>query len=216
MNEIVNKNDFVGTYINMNGIIEKEKLQSLLKEYNNLDLSIEELDTIVKEIDATILEEKYYSWITDLDKEDIKNLKEMKDKFNKYKAIDFELDSYEEEFKDKLQSLLEQELILTNKIDDIYYSIIELIKYGIFKEEMVNLTFKDLHISIKDSLKKKIFNLYKEYKKYISVWSYNGYTITEYNEMNQIRAKKIGRNEPCPCGSGKKYKQCCGKLKSLS
>ena len=26
-----------------------------------------------------------------------------------------------------------------------------------------------------------------------------------------VRAqKKVGRNEPCPCGSGKKYKQCCG------
>ncbi len=24
--------------------------------------------------------------------------------------------------------------------------------------------------------------------------------------------RKIGRNEPCPCGSGKKYKQCCGKI----
>jgi len=23
--------------------------------------------------------------------------------------------------------------------------------------------------------------------------------------------KKIGRNDPCPCGSGKKYKQCCQK-----
>ena len=23
--------------------------------------------------------------------------------------------------------------------------------------------------------------------------------------------KKIGRNAPCPCGSGKKYKQCCGR-----
>ena len=23
---------------------------------------------------------------------------------------------------------------------------------------------------------------------------------------------KIGRNDPCPCGSGKKYKQCHGKL----
>lgn len=22
--------------------------------------------------------------------------------------------------------------------------------------------------------------------------------------------KKVGRNEPCPCGSGRKYKQCCG------
>ncbi|MCU7798597.1 MAG: preprotein translocase subunit SecA [gamma proteobacterium symbiont of Lucinoma myriamae] len=24
--------------------------------------------------------------------------------------------------------------------------------------------------------------------------------------------QKVGRNQPCPCGSGKKYKQCCGKL----
>jgi preprotein translocase subunit SecA len=24
-----------------------------------------------------------------------------------------------------------------------------------------------------------------------------------------IRGPKIGRNEPCPCGSGKKYKKCC-------
>jgi len=23
------------------------------------------------------------------------------------------------------------------------------------------------------------------------------------------RAGKVGRNDPCPCGSGKKYKQCC-------
>jgi uncharacterized protein YchJ len=25
-----------------------------------------------------------------------------------------------------------------------------------------------------------------------------------------VRKSKIGRNEPCPCGSGKKYKKCCG------
>ena len=25
------------------------------------------------------------------------------------------------------------------------------------------------------------------------------------------KKEKIGRNDPCPCGSGKKYKQCCGK-----
>ena len=25
------------------------------------------------------------------------------------------------------------------------------------------------------------------------------------------KEKKVGRNEPCPCGSGKKYKKCCGK-----
>ncbi|TET63017.1 preprotein translocase subunit SecA, partial [Candidatus Aerophobetes bacterium] len=27
----------------------------------------------------------------------------------------------------------------------------------------------------------------------------------------QRRTKKVGRNEPCPCGSGKKYKYCCGR-----
>ncbi len=25
-----------------------------------------------------------------------------------------------------------------------------------------------------------------------------------------VKDKKIGRNDPCPCGSGKKYKKCCG------
>jgi uncharacterized protein YecA (UPF0149 family) len=25
-----------------------------------------------------------------------------------------------------------------------------------------------------------------------------------------VKSVKIGRNEPCPCGSGKKYKKCCG------
>ena len=24
------------------------------------------------------------------------------------------------------------------------------------------------------------------------------------------QSTKVGRNDPCPCGSGKKYKRCCG------
>lgn len=33
----------------------------------------------------------------------------------------------------------------------------------------------------------------------------------EYREANIAHSNKIGRNDPCPCGSGKKYKKCCGK-----
>lgn len=34
----------------------------------------------------------------------------------------------------------------------------------------------------------------------------------EYKESKIVRNEnKIGRNDPCPCGSGKKYKKCCGK-----
>lgn len=34
----------------------------------------------------------------------------------------------------------------------------------------------------------------------------------EQKESTTVRKeKKIGRNDPCPCGSGKKYKKCCGR-----
>ncbi|NLY84927.1 MAG: preprotein translocase subunit SecA [Tissierellia bacterium] len=38
-------------------------------------------------------------------------------------------------------------------------------------------------------------------------------TITSGEEVNKPivkKGRKVGRNEPCPCGSGKKYKKCCG------
>ncbi|WP_252349118.1 SEC-C metal-binding domain-containing protein [Ochrobactrum sp. BTU1] len=30
------------------------------------------------------------------------------------------------------------------------------------------------------------------------------------NIFSSARSTKVGRNDPCPCGSGKKYKKCCG------
>ncbi|MGB2128733.1 MAG: SEC-C metal-binding domain-containing protein [Flavicella sp.] len=30
------------------------------------------------------------------------------------------------------------------------------------------------------------------------------------NESYERATPKIGRNNPCPCGSGRKYKKCCG------
>lgn len=34
---------------------------------------------------------------------------------------------------------------------------------------------------------------------------------TEFRKSGMAVSNKIGRNDPCPCGSGKKYKKCCGK-----
>ncbi|MCK5811662.1 MAG: SEC-C domain-containing protein [Clostridiales bacterium] len=33
----------------------------------------------------------------------------------------------------------------------------------------------------------------------------------QYNVDHTAISQKVGRNDPCPCGSGKKYKKCCGK-----
>lgn len=49
-------------------------------------------------------------------------------------------------------------------------------------------------------------------------WINKGYTMQElsphtFNEKTgqKIKVLDIGRNAPCPCGSGKKYKKCCGR-----
>jgi len=36
------------------------------------------------------------------------------------------------------------------------------------------------------------------------------------SNMTIRRKEKIGRNAPCPCGSGKKYKNCCGANKTTT
>ncbi|MCA0970666.1 SEC-C domain-containing protein [Halobacillus litoralis] len=36
-----------------------------------------------------------------------------------------------------------------------------------------------------------------------------GRSVMFMEPKNQVKADKIGRNDPCPCGSGKKHKKCC-------
>jgi len=37
--------------------------------------------------------------------------------------------------------------------------------------------------------------------------------MEQKHSMSVVKPPKIGRNDPCPCGSGKKYKKCCGRNK---
>lgn len=45
------------------------------------------------------------------------------------------------------------------------------------------------------------------------LWENRGHTPKELNPSVGLPAasQKVNRNSPCPCGSGKKYKKCCGK-----
>ncbi len=40
---------------------------------------------------------------------------------------------------------------------------------------------------------------------------HNWSSLSGYSPITEpiVKEKKVGRNEPCPCGSGKKYKKCC-------
>lgn len=47
------------------------------------------------------------------------------------------------------------------------------------------------------------------FKKTNGEWFYSYGAMTPTTVVRET--PKVGRNEPCPCGSGKKYKQCCGR-----
>lgn len=46
-------------------------------------------------------------------------------------------------------------------------------------------------------------------------YGYGRYRLNARNRRQvtlRYTSRKIGRNEPCPCSSDKKYKKCCGKI----
>ena len=76
-----------------------------------------------------------------------------------------------------------------------------------------------------EEFKREAFKLFEDllYKIKIDLITFlNNLEIVEKNEEEEnikpsnmspsYTGKKIGRNEPCFCGSGKKYKHCCGSL----
>ena len=76
-----------------------------------------------------------------------------------------------------------------------------------YKNEAFGL-FEDLIFNLKSDVT-KIFSRMRVRE------NFNNDQIREESEnSNQIvsKSKKISRNAPCPCGSGKKYKHCCGKI----
>ncbi len=75
----------------------------------------------------------------------------------------------------------------------------------------------DIHKPKLKSDIKELLNIFDRYNQIITTWS--GYNEEEdYSDLKKEEHyhadPKTGRNDPCPCGSGKKYKKCC--LKKLS
>ena len=74
--------------------------------------------------------------------------------------------------------------------------MLELHLFFNIEDELDKIEFNFLNINDIEYDKEIIFNVVKELK---------------VQRLKRINKKKIGRNEKCPCGSGKKYKKCCGK-----
>jgi len=66
-----------------------------------------------------------------------------------------------------------------------------------------------IEFKAKSILQNKIWNLHEisHFVKEKDQWLY---VDGDLLESPPAITNKIGRNEPCPCGSGKKFKKCCG------
>jgi len=149
------------------------------------------------------------SSILDLNEENFEN--EIKNKF-------YNKRSEREKILGKDQALELEKRILLQLIDQNWKSHIQYLEqlrgvvglrsYGQrdplveYKKEAYSL-FENLLFKLKSDLVTVLLNLEVVQEKQKPI---------ENNANNDISFKKIGRNEPCPCNSGKKYKHCHGSL----
>ena len=179
------------------------KKLNLTKDKNN-ENSIQ-----IKSILGKSFEENELNSILDMNEENFEN--EIKNKFYKKR-------SEREKILGKDQTLELEKRILLQLIDQNWKSHIQYLEqlrgvvglrsYGQrdplieYKKEAYSL-FENLLFKLKSELVTVLINLEVVQQKQESI---------EKNSNNDFSIKKIGRNEPCPCNSGKKYKHCHGSI----
>jgi preprotein translocase subunit SecA len=130
-----------------------------------------------------------------------------------YKKI---LERKENFYEDKLTAIAEEfgmsPVVFSGFMDGINTSLAEEVDLDSLKE--------DSDVSLKVDFEKLYYNMLEAKAKWLSSLSgWDGIFSEEkrreikdkWRQDRQAVSTKIGRNEPCPCGSGKKYKKCCGK-----
>lgn len=106
---------------------------------------------------------------------------------------------YPEEVYDEIKKAYEDDLVNTSCIS--LEDVKDVLSQG--KEKPLKLLERNEHFCLIDDIVNKMGNWagFKEKKE--------EYTPIKDIKISYQNTEKIGRNEPCPCGSGKKYKKCC-------
>ena len=209
--EKLDKEDIIFLYMIYNGVLEKKTLQKLLKNNHNIDCSIKELDKMIDYLEFFTNENYYYLYdgMEDIIEE---ILLPVKHGFKKYKIINNSCDDVLDvidDFKSDIYSYLNKYSYDEENLETAAISLLYLININLVNEELVRDSLKVSNFNIKNADCKNIIKIINKYKNDIPIWVFNGYTKKEL--VNVTKSNKVGRNDPCPCGSGKKYKNCCGK-----
>lgn len=112
----------------------------------------------------------------------------------------------------KLEKVLGELFVIDkNILKEEMDGFIVAIKNEVEKSEAIDIFLQAYEIQSEEERKIFVYEL-ELFAKSIRKWSLKGYTEDEIEKANArvVNEVKIGRNDPCICGSGKKYKKCCG------
>lgn len=98
-------------------------------------------------------------------------------------------------FLDGIQTSLNNSIDVTTVDDDTEISL--------------DINYEKLYYNMRDAKANWLFKL-PSWKKVLDE-NKTAEITRAYREANIAHSTKVGRNDPCPCCSGKKYKNCCGK-----
>ncbi len=202
------------------GGISVEEFMERLPEDTKIDLPLEEVDKILAMGEKTCAEYIYEDgfglngFLCDVKELETLKLEGSKDDYKKLTKIELLKASRREYIGDKNNYKKFMKVIKDN-YDIPGEGIEQLLEFTYEtyqlegKEELIKKVLD--HLSVPEFLESEISNAIDEVCRKIPAWKYNGYTEAEKNNSNRINIEKvrIGRNDPCPCGSGKKYKKCC-------
>ncbi len=157
--------------------------------------------------------------------EDRANEERSEEGYNKFWESYFleEKDAYNIILEDKKSTITGKVSELAKKygVDEVtFMGIIDGINTSLEEEIDTEKLESDSEITLKIDFEKLYFNMHEakadwlfnlpQWEDILSEEKRNEIS-KEYRQSKIVRVEKVGRNEPCPCGSGKKYKKCCGK-----
>lgn len=219
--------------VNLYGIIPLDELAELFNRQNMKKATEEELfSTLLQRMDedSVYCFWKEYLVHTDFEDDDFKGVallekairgKERyvpsKEEFLEYADPDYYERTPKVEKLEKfiLENLTEDKIEAMEMVDEIVFTCMA--------EERINevMGVFDKHGKVFESKKQAegLIPILMDVWNNVRVWSNKGHTPSEMPDSYGrpvLRVlpgggKKPGRNDPCPCGSGKKYKKCCGR-----
>ena len=190
-----------------------EKLSKLLKEDINLDLDTEELLPLdyeqLLEIVTLIIKKSYDDKMDVLEDEvchDIERELYLKELDNAWREHLYAMDNMKTGI--RLRAYNQKDPLVEYKKEsyNLFGELINDIKFNTIKTlQIIQFKLEDPE----DEATRLAEQLAAEQKLKEAARIFN-HSMNEDEDENIIE-KKVARNDPCPCGSGKKYKLCCGK-----